>query len=38
MPSQDFGMFDWKRIDELVELGYRYAMEQLAPVRDALPS
>jgi NTE family protein len=38
MPSQDFGMFDWKRLDELVELGYRHAMEQLAPLRDALPS
>jgi NTE family protein len=38
MPSQDFGIFDWKRLDELVELGYRHAMAQLAPVRDALPS
>jgi NTE family protein len=38
MPSQDFGIFDWKRLDELVELGYRHAMEQLGPVRDALPS
>jgi NTE family protein len=38
MPSQDFGMFDWKRLDELVELGYRHALEQLAPVRDSLLS
>ena len=36
MPSQDFGMFDWKRLEELVDLGYRYALEQLAPLRDAL--
>jgi NTE family protein len=36
MPSQDFGLFDWKRLDELVDLGYQHALEQLSPVRDAL--
>jgi NTE family protein len=38
MPSQEFGIFDWKRLEELVELGYRHALEQLTAVRDALPS
>ena len=36
MPSEGYGMFDWKRLDELVERGYDYALEQLEPVRDAL--
>jgi NTE family protein len=36
MPSQDFGLFDWKRLDRLVDLGYEHAIEQLSPVRDAL--
>jgi NTE family protein len=36
MPSQEFGMFDWKRMDELVERGYEHALRQLAPLRDAL--
>jgi NTE family protein len=36
MPSQEFGMFDWKRMDELVERGYEHAVRQLAPLRDAL--
>jgi NTE family protein len=38
MPSQEFSGFDWKRLDELVELGYRHALEKLAPVRDTLLS
>ena len=38
MPSQEFGIFDWKRLDDLVELGYRHALERLAPVRDELLS
>ncbi|HMC52337.1 MAG TPA: patatin-like phospholipase family protein [Acidimicrobiales bacterium] len=38
MPSQEFGIFDWKRLDDLVELGYRHALERLAPVRDTLVS
>jgi NTE family protein len=36
MPSQEFGMFDWKRMDELVERGYEHALSQLAPVREML--
>lgn len=36
MPTQDLGMFDWRRLDDLVERGYEHAMEQLAPVRDTL--
>jgi NTE family protein len=36
MPSQDIGMFDWKRMDELVERGYEHALRQLAPLRDRL--
>lgn len=36
MPTQDLGMFDWRRLDELVERGYEHALEQLEPVRDAL--
>lgn len=36
MPVTGVGMFDWKRIDELIERGYRHALEKLGPVRDAL--
>ena len=36
MPTEGLGMFDWRRLDELVERGYRHAMEQLSPVRDTL--
>jgi NTE family protein len=36
MPSQGFGMFDWKRIEELIEIGYEYALEQLTPLRETL--
>lgn len=36
MPVAGVGMFEWKRIDELIERGYRHAMERLEPVRDAL--
>jgi NTE family protein len=38
MPSQQFGLFDWKRLDQLVELGYEHAMERLSPVRHTLPA
>lgn len=31
MPVQGIGMFDWKRLDELVQRGYEHAMTQLAP-------
>lgn len=36
MPSQGFGMFDWKRLEELIERGYEHALEQLTPLRDTL--
>jgi NTE family protein len=36
MPSQGFGMFDWKRLEELIERGYDHALEQLTPLRDTL--
>jgi NTE family protein len=36
MPVQEFGMFDWKRIDELIERGYGEAIERLTPLRDTL--
>jgi predicted acylesterase/phospholipase RssA/CRP-like cAMP-binding protein len=36
MPVTGIGLFEWKKIDELIERGYRHALEKLAPVRDAL--
>lgn len=36
MPVTGIGLFDWKKMDEVVERGYRHAMQQLAPVRDTL--
>lgn len=36
MPVQAFGMFDWPRLDEPIDIGYRHAMEQLEPVRASL--
>lgn len=36
MPVTGIGLFDWKKMDEVVERGYRHAMELLEPVRDAL--
>src|SRR5690606_6981868 len=36
MPVSGVGMFDWERMDEIVERGYRHAMEQLAPQRAQL--
>lgn len=38
MPVGEIGMFDWKRIDEIIERGHRHALEQLQPVRDKLMS
>ncbi|HSW11363.1 MAG TPA: patatin-like phospholipase family protein, partial [Solimonas sp.] len=37
MPIQDIGMFDWPRLDELIERGYEHALKILTPIRDALP-
>lgn len=36
MPVGKVALFDWKHFDEIVELGYRYALEKLRPVRDQL--
>lgn len=36
MPSQGFGMFEWKRLEELIERGYEHAIEQLTPLRETL--
>jgi NTE family protein len=36
MPCEGYGMFEWKRLDELIERGYEYALEQLEPVRETL--
>ncbi len=36
MPVQDYGMFDWKSLDALVELGYEHARSELAGLRDRL--
>lgn len=36
MPIQDIRMFDWQRLDELVERGYQHALEILGPLRDTL--
>lgn len=36
MPVAGVALFDWKRLDELAERGYRYSMERLAPMRDSL--
>lgn len=36
MPVSGIALFDWKKMDETVERGYRHAMEQLTPVRDVL--
>ncbi len=36
MPVQDYGMFDWRRLDALIDIGYEHAMRQLAPLRETL--
>ena len=36
-PIDGFGMLEFERIDELVEVGYRHAMEVLTPRRGELP-
>ena len=38
MTIDGIGMFDWHRLDELVERGYEHALETLVPIRDTLPS
>jgi predicted acylesterase/phospholipase RssA/CRP-like cAMP-binding protein len=36
MPVTGVALFDWKKMDEVIERGYRHALEKLSPVRDAL--
>jgi NTE family protein len=36
MPVSRIGMFDWKRMDEAIDRGYQYALEQLTPLKSAL--
>lgn len=36
MPLEGIGLFDWKRMDEIVSVGYDHAMRHLAPIRDEL--
>lgn len=36
MPVEGVALFDWKKLGDVVERGYRYALEELAPVRDRL--
>ncbi len=36
MPVQGVGMFDWKRLDEVVERGYNHAVEALQQAGDRL--
>jgi NTE family protein len=37
MPIAGIGMFDWHKLDELVERGYDHALEMLVPIRETLP-
>lgn len=36
MPVNGIALFDWKKIDEVIERGYRHALEKLTPLRDTL--
>lgn len=36
MPVEDIGLFDWKRIDQVAEKSYAYAMHELGPKRECL--
>lgn len=38
MPITGIGMFEWHRLDDLIELGYQHALEVLLPIRDTFPS
>lgn len=38
MPIEGIGMFDWHKLDELVERGYEHALETLLPIRNTLPT
>lgn len=36
MPVQTYGMFNWQNLDELVEVGYQHALEQLQSTHSQL--
>lgn len=36
MPVSRIGLFDWKRMDEIIDRAYQYAIAELAPFRDKL--
>ncbi|MDN5873382.1 MAG: patatin-like phospholipase family protein [Sinobacteraceae bacterium] len=36
MPLEGIGLFDWKRMDEIVSIGYEHAMKNLEPMVDVL--
>jgi NTE family protein len=36
MPCDGIGLFEWRRLDELIERGYEYALEVLTPARERL--
>jgi NTE family protein len=36
MPVQNYGMFEWGRLEELIETGYESGLRELTPVRDSL--
>ncbi|HEY1076563.1 MAG TPA: patatin-like phospholipase family protein [Fontimonas sp.] len=36
MPVDGVALFDWKKIDDIVERGYRHALQQLQPIKDKL--
>ena len=36
MPVSGVALFDWKKMDEVIERGYRHSLEKLTPVRDSL--
>ncbi|HUP91397.1 MAG TPA: patatin-like phospholipase family protein [Solimonas sp.] len=36
MPVIGIGLFDWKKMDEIVERGYQVALEKLTPMREHL--
>jgi NTE family protein len=36
MPCEGYGLFDWRRLDELIDRGYEYALGKLTPLRDTV--
>lgn len=36
MPVQNYGMFNWQNLDELIDVGYKHALDQLSRQRELL--